>query len=525
MKKYTLLRIILKLFIFTVLPYSSYSQAGTLDFTFGNGGKVVTPIGNNNDEGLSMTIQKDGKIIVAGFSLNGTGNDYDFALVRYNTDGSLDYKFGSNGKVVTPIGNSDDRGFAVAMQSDGNIVIAGQSYNGNDYDFALVRYKIDGSLDYKFGTNGKVVTPIGNSKNIGYSDDFGNSLAIQIDGKIVVAGTSANFSNSSYDFSIVRYNTDGSLDFTFGNNGKVITPIGNYNDYVHSLAIQTDGKIVVAGTSLNGSGNKAESNFALVRYNTDGSLDDTFGERGKVVSLIKNFSGSGWSVVIQGDGKIVLTGDGNSSSFALMRYNTNGSLDSNFGSGGKVITPIGSFDNYGRSATIQSDNKIIVAGNSFNGIDYDFALVRYNSNGSLDSNFGSSGKVITSIGFDDGGNSLAIQNDGKILVVGSSNKFGNTFDFAVVRFNNDITNVIDLTTIQNAEFNLYPNPTNEIINIHLEKESPINHNIQVFDLLGQKVLENKLVIGSQNFELNLGTLSSGVYLLKVGENVQRVVKW
>ncbi len=399
----------------TTLPH------GSLDTGFGTGGKVTTPIGIN-EEGYSVAIQSDGKIVVAGCSNNGSNDD--FAVVRYNSDGSLDNGFGTGGKVTTPIGIGDDYGTSVAIQNDGKIVVAGYSYNGSNYDFAVVRYNSDGALDTGFDGDGIVTTPIG-------INEEGYSVAIQSDGKIVVAGCSNNGSN--YDFAVVRYNSDGSLDNGFDGDGKVTTPIGTGDDYGTSVAIQNDGKIVVAGYSYNGS----NYDFAVVRYNSDGSLDNGFDGDGIVTTPIGSGHDKGYSVAIQNDGKIVVAGcsnNGSNDDFAVVRYNTNGSLDTDFGTGGKVTTPIG-INEGGFSVAIQSDGKIVVAGCSNNGSNNDFAVVRYNANGSLDTGFDGDGIVTTPIGSGyDQGYSVAIQSDGKIVVAGFMHN-GSNYDFAVVRYN------------------------------------------------------------------------------------------
>src|SRR3990167_2042134 len=266
-----------------------YNTNGSLDT------KVTTSNDFSADVAYSVAIQSDGKIVVAGSSDN-NGSNNDFALVRYNTNGSLDTTFNSTGIVTTAIGSSSDVGRSVAIQSDGKIVVAGYSYNGSNNDFALVRYNTDGTLDTTFNSTGIVTTAIGSST------DAANSVAIQSDGKIVVAGYSNN--GSDYDFALVRYNTDGSLDTTFNSTGIVTTAIGSSTDAANSVAIQSDGKIVVAGYSYNGS----DYDFALVRYNTDGSLDTTFNSTGIVTTAIGSSSDYANSVAIQSDGKIVVAG-------------------------------------------------------------------------------------------------------------------------------------------------------------------------------------------------------------------------
>jgi len=380
---------------------------------------IITTDFGFSELAYSMTIQADGKILLAGYSNNG-GND-DFALARYNSNGSLDSSFDGDGKVITPMGLSNDVGRSVTVQADGKILVAGNSKNGSDYNFALVRYNPDGSLDSTFGSNGKITTSAGS----GYDGGGDKSVTVQADGKILVAGTSSN------DFALVRYNSDGSLDTSFDGDGKVTTSISSSwdsLDYGFSLAVQADGKILVAGAAR-------PNGFALVRYNSDGSLDTSFDSDGKVTTPVGSHSGYSKSVSIQADGKILLAGDSNDGSnntdFALVRYNPNGSLDTSFDGDGKVTTAVGSNYDYGESFSVQADGKILVAGRSENGNKvFGFALVRYNSDGSLDTSFDGDGKVTTAGGV---GQSVSVQADGKILVAGT----GNAFDFALVRYNSN----------------------------------------------------------------------------------------
>ena len=396
-----------------------------LDPSFDGDGKVTTVLGSD-DAALSVATQPDGKIVAAGYSDNGSNTD--FALVRYNPDGSLDTSFGGTGKVTTAVLSSNDFAHSVAIQPDGKIVAAGDSYNGANYDFALVRYNVDGSLDTSFGGTGKVTTAVLSSS------DVANSVAIQPDGKIVAAGYSYNGSNN--DFALVRYNPDGSLDTSFGGTGKVTTAVLSDFDLAKSVAIQPDGKIIAAGYSWNGS----NIDFALVRYNPNGSLDPSFGGTGKVTTAVLSSNDYAHSVAIQPDGKIVAAGqswNGSNTDFALVRYNPNGSLDPSFGGTGKVTTAVLSSDDGANSVAIQPNGKIVAAGDSrYNGEGYVFALVRYNADGSLDTSFGGTGKVTTAVlSFTDQANSVAIQPDGKIIAAGGSfNSGSNNDEFALVRY-------------------------------------------------------------------------------------------
>ncbi len=275
-----------------------YNSDGSLDTSFGTGGKVTTDFGGF-DNGYSIALQADGRIVVAG------GNG-DFLVARYNSDGSLDTSFGGTGKVITDFGGSDS-GYSVVLQADGKIIVAGV---GNGI-FSVARYNSDGSLDLTFGTDGKLTTDFGGS-NITYS------IVLQADGKIVVAGESSN------DFTLVRYNNDGDLDTSFGTGGKVITDFGG-SDFGFSVALQADGKIVVAGRVVTKTVDPSfpfpisTSDFAVARYNSDGSLDTSFGTGGKVITDFGGFDDIGYSVALQADGKIVVAGFSNGD-FALARY-------------------------------------------------------------------------------------------------------------------------------------------------------------------------------------------------------------
>ncbi len=389
---------------------------GSLDTGFGTGGKVITAFGGD-DVARAIAIDSGGKIVVAGYSWNGTN---DFALARYNVDGSLDTTFDTDGKVTTPIGIGNDIAYAIAIDSGGKIVVAGNSNNGNN-DFALARYNpADGSLDTTFDGGGKVTTPIGTGADGAYA------IAIDSACKIVVAGYSYNGTN---DFALARYNVDGSLDTTFGTSGKLTIAIGSNDDVAQAIAIDSNGKIVVAGYSSNGS----NFDFALARYNPNGTLDTTFDSDGKLTTPIGTTTADvAFAMAIDSAGKIVVAGESNYD-FALARYNVNGTLDTTFGTGGIVTTPIGSGADGANAMAIDSAGKIVVAGYSTNG-NYDFALVRYNSNGSLDTTFDSDGKLTTPIGnSEDAANAIAIDSGGKIVVAGNSWNVSDN-DFALARY-------------------------------------------------------------------------------------------
>ena len=401
--------------------------AGALDLSFGGTGKLTTPIGSSADFANSMAVQADGKIVVAGSSYNGSNDD--FALARYNADGSLDTSFSADGKLTTAIGSAIDVAYCVAMQVDGKIVVAGSSYNGSNEDFALARYNADGSLDTSFSGDGKLTIAIASA------DDVVKGVAIQADGRIVVAGFS-NYGGPLRDFSLARVNTDGSLDTSFDGDGRLTTDFASTIDEARCIALQADGKIVLAGYASDFS----NLEFALARYNADGSLDTTFDNDGKSITSVSSLDDDVRSIAIQPDGKIVVAGGANNGSnddFALARYNSNGSLDNSFDGDGIVTTPIGPSHDYIFGLALQADGKIVAAGTSNNGTNYDFELARYNANGSLDLTFDGDGKLSTPIGSgDEQAYTVAVQPDGKIVAAGYSSNGGNA-DIALARYRAD----------------------------------------------------------------------------------------
>jgi uncharacterized delta-60 repeat protein len=391
-----------------------------LDPTFNGTGKATADMGTN-EYTRAMVIQSDGRIVLAGYA-TGTANN-DVALARFNADGTLDTAFNGTGKIKADFGG-DEVIYGVALQSDGKILISGyQTLAGND-DFLLLRYNTNGTVDTSFGSSGKVTTAVGSGS------DIGRQVAVQSDGKIVVVGESIIGGN--FDFAVARYNTNGSLDTTFNGTGKVTTAIGSGDEDAECVVLQNDGKIVAAGRSHNGSNN----DFAVLRYNTNGSLDTTFNSTGKVITTFGSNEEIAESMAVQNDGKIVVAGgvyNGSNWDVGLVRYNTNGILDTTFNTTGKVTTTIGSGDDFGYGVAVQYDGKIVVAGDSNNGNNFDFAVVRYNTDGSLDTNFGGTGKLTIPVGVaDDHGHSMALQNDGKIVVSGDYFN-GSNEHFALLR--------------------------------------------------------------------------------------------
>jgi len=288
-----------------------YNLDGSLDSSFGSGGIVINRIGEFAS-GNSVVLQADGKILIGGDAL--FGSDKNFVILRYNINGMLDNTFSFDGTVTTDFNGREDMARSIRVQTDGKIVVAGRSGDltiHEDSDFAAARFNTDGTLDNSFGTNGKVTTDF-----LG-DYDYGTSMVLQPDGKILIAGGLIR-GKGNFDFATLRYNIDGTLDNTFNGDGRSITTIGIGLDYANSMTLQFDGKILLAGTASNSSDN----DFALVRLDTTGLLDITFGSLGIVLTDFGGNSDTGLDILMQSDGKILVVGHtGNGlRNIALARY-------------------------------------------------------------------------------------------------------------------------------------------------------------------------------------------------------------
>jgi uncharacterized delta-60 repeat protein len=333
--------------------------------------------------------------------------------------GDLDPTFDGNGKLRTNFTPGVDYAAGVAIQADGKIVAAGAAdrelYRSGK--FALARYTADGTLDNTFGGDGRVTTRFTTNEgaNVTGKEDYASGVAIQTDGKIVAAGAADRRYNRSGKFALARYNANGRLDTTFGGDGKVTANFTPKDDYAYEVAIHTDGKIVVAGAARQlESGVPEDTQFALARFDADGTLDDSFGGDGKVMTDFEEGWGEALGMAIQPDGKIVAGGyEGYEDTGQLARYNENGTLDFTLGGDGEVETPILT------EVAIQTDGKIVATGYG--------SVLRYNANGTPDDTFGEDGVV--EAGSATG--ALTIQADGKIVAAGG------TGQFAVARYETD----------------------------------------------------------------------------------------
>ncbi len=362
---------------------------GCLDTTFNGTGKVMTnttqtsPITNGGQVADGVAVDSYGRIVVGGWSPDNTLSKYDFTAVRYNPDGSLDTTFGNGGIAKASLTSGSDVGYALALQNetthtsclstDQRILVAGQADSGTE--FGIARFCPDGSLDTAFGAKGVTVISFGKR-----ASPSANAIVIQSNGEIVLAGV------ANSNFALVRLTADGTLDSTFGGSGKVTFAFGKSSSRAAAVLVESNGDIVAGGYASP----KGYDEFALVGFLPSGAVNTAFGSKG---SVLTDFSGS--KSFIQGmalasSGNIVAVGYAASTGgLGLARYTPSGQLDPTFGSSGKVALSFGA----DAAVAIQSDASIVTAGGQGVSGQFvsSFALARFNSNGSLDTSFGAAG--------------------------------------------------------------------------------------------------------------------------------------
>ncbi|MEZ6035661.1 MAG: LamG-like jellyroll fold domain-containing protein [Planctomycetaceae bacterium] len=376
---------------FTIIRYNA---DGSLDASFGTNGVVINTASAASGPITGIMVQTDGKIVVAGHNAFG-----DVAVARYNSDGTIDTSFGTLGITTTAATGEIT---SATLQTDGKILVVGWERVGSFDEFFVLRYNTNGTLDTTFSGDGKLTT------DIGVGNDRAQDVIVQSDGKIVVVGQSDNGSNN--DFAVVRYNSDGTLDTSFDGDGKLTTAFSTSTDEAYEVMLQSDGKILVAGRSLIGGTNW---DFAVVRYNTNGTLDTTFSGDGKANVGVGTSHDYGYAAVLQADGKIVIGGSGlnaANSEFALARLNSDGTLDTTFSGDGKLLIPLATSADTAYSLALTPDGDIIAAGVSSS----NFMVARVNSDGTLDTSFGLVTTLDGNPTFTEGGSAVIL--DGNVQI-------------------------------------------------------------------------------------------------------------
>jgi uncharacterized delta-60 repeat protein len=506
-----------KLLLLLLVFAKGFSQNVILDNTFGVNGKVTTAMGVLSRI-KSMEIQPDGKIIACGItSVNGI---FKLALIKYNSDGSLDTSFGTNGTVINSQFN-DSFWTKISTQTDGKIIVVGQVQfiTSMANKAAMLRYNPDGTLDTTFGINGFVTV-----NNYGGLSTLVTDLIILTDNKILLAG-GANDENVQ----VLRYNSDGTIDSTFGLNGIFNLNLGYHFNSLNpskettmSIVLQSSGKIIVGGHT-DKDNVSYNWDFFILRLNSDGSFDDSFGVNGFTTTNIAQGDYS-TSMSIFNDDSIFVSGmslgllANDPKKIILVKYTSSGILDTSFGSSGKVITQTvnSNMHDICWDTKIQTDGKIVCVGQNGTGFNIfggtsqpsEMLLLRYNTDGSLDTSFSPTGYVTASFDFNilNNGEAVAIQNDGKIIIGGSSNTL-----IALARYTFD--NLATNSFSDNENFKIAPNPTRDFLTISVNENLKIDE-VSVIDCTGKIVYNQK----TNSNQINVSSLQNGIYFVKIVAN-------
>ncbi|MCU0331193.1 MAG: hypothetical protein MUC47_09510 [Candidatus Kapabacteria bacterium] len=499
------------LLICGLLNVPSMAQDGTLDPSFGSGGRVIITIGDFDDAAYGIAVQPDGRIVLAGHTyLNA---QYRMFVARLLSNGALDSTFGVRGISAVPLGDGDAKGRGLVLLPYGDIIVAGVTSREGNEIFSVARFRgTDGVLDSTFGDDGIVQVPMGNAWSAA------SSVAAHGADGIVAAGYASVGADNS--MAVVRLLTDGTIDSTFGVDGRSLVQFSPGRDNANAIAVDPDGNIIACGTSTpNGSGS---SDVALFRLTPGGLLDGSFGTDGRHRhASVGNFNEWGWGLTLQSDGKPVVVGRVSSTFHDILvnRYTTIGGLDASFGGSGVVTTDIGEGTDYGEagSVAIQTDKKIVVTGFRSQGIQTDVVLARYLEHGVVDSTFGNDGIVTTDFqGGDDGARAIAIQQDHAILVAGQSHD-GTQNRVAVARYRiPSLASASSVAASLRDDILIAPHPFHGGTTVVFSRDVH-NPTVAMMDVLGNSV-DFTATVHESRIDLRCPNLSVGPYAIRVTES-------
>lgn len=517
------LYILILIFCFTKIIIAQIP--GTLDLSFGNNGITLSDysFNGNSNYAYASALQADGKIVLGGYSLvNGAKN---MTFMRYYSNGTLDDNFASDGIQVLQYGGSDDEIKDIAVQTDGKIIAVGYTTNSTNTRIAIARLNSDGSLDNGFNGSGMKIIDFGSS-----IDAFGLSVNLMDNGNIIIAGYIRN-DVLNYDAIICMLDPFGAMDNSFGTNGIMSHNILSQMNFMSEIGIH-DNKIILGGMSFD---DDFFGYVTLARYHFDGTLDTGFGTSGIVsVQLDEQMiAGPDGDMCISEDGKIIYactSSEYPGYDIAVLRFNSDGSIDNYFGNNGLVITSLEN-NSAARAVAVQEDDKIIVGGIYHNESGSDFILLRYLASGFLDPSFGADGNgvVITnasigSVFYDDTIYSLFFQSDGKVVVSGHAKTEDTGMDFAVARYHTGYHVGVDQHIQEEWELSITPNPFSSETKLVFNLTEQKNIDIDVFNSLGAKVaspINSVFQPGKHELSWDGNDLSPGIYFLKmtVGDKI------
>ncbi len=495
-------------FIFTFFSSIAFAQSGNLDNNFGTNATTIIDFAQDADFAFDGLVQNDGKILILGHAADANSNNQ--ALVRLNSNGSLDNTFNGTGAAILNIADNNNGGNGLAIQNDGKIVVVGELEENGQTLGIISRFLPNGNLDSNFGADGFLVIDFDDQ-----GDDFFNTVAIQNDGKILVAGIIPGADGE--DLIVIRLNADGALDNTFANAGAFLGSLGG-EDVITKLAFQQDGKIIAVGHT----GDGTEELGFVFRLNTGGALDASFGVDGFTTIAFNGVTEQRVEDVnIQNDGKIIiggqfLTADEDNNFFAI-RLESNGSI---------ITNDVATIDFQGdddqlRSVDIQNDGKILLTGYVRAG-GLELGMSRLNADFTLDQTFGLGGVVNHNLSPFDGNTFIAsagIQPNGRIIAIGDTETEQGFFDFVAAGILNELNvGTIDFSS-EKIMPSVYPNPIEEQATLEFTLENEEILSIEVYDIIGnlvQTVFSNKSYTPGPHAEaLPLGELKKGIYVLQL----------
>jgi uncharacterized delta-60 repeat protein len=386
------------------------AEPGGLDPFFDGDGRQTAFI--HGATGYAVAIDPRGRILVAGYTLTRNAN---IALARFLPNGSPDPSFGNGvGRVSVDLGGTD-YAFDIAIQDDHKIVVAGERDLPNHSQFAVARFGPGGVLDASFSGDGKAFV------NFGTRFQGANALAIGPGGKILIGGFTSNGSTGRW--AMARFRPDGTLDPGFGGDGKVTTNLSASDEQIEDLLIQPGGSIVAAGYAEKG----LSPRFAVARYGSGGRLDGRFGSGGTNLIDVSRGGDIAYGIAERDTGGFLLVGyanHGGGNDWGIVGLGPRGHLDGSFGDHGRVITAFGPSYEYAYGVAMQPNGRFVVVGRASRGTP-EFCVVRYKAGGSLDPSFSGDGKAFTDFfGGTDTARAVALQSNGKIVVAGEAEDHG-----------------------------------------------------------------------------------------------------